>query len=142
MKQKVPLALMEQVIMIAVFAVSAALCLEAFAMAERVSRENEDRDNAVRLAQNAAEACIASRGDWDRLTLHLGGTAGEEWTALFARDLKETDDDKEGAYRVVVSREDTACPGLGRAGVCVYGAESGTLLFQLPAAWQEDEMLG
>ena len=55
MKQKVPLALMEQVIMIAVFAVSAALCLEAFAMAERVSRENEDRDNAVRLAQNAAE---------------------------------------------------------------------------------------
>ena len=141
MRHKAPLALMEQVVMIAVFAVSAALCLQAFALAERISRENEDRDKAVILAQNAAEVCTAAGGDWMLLAEKLGGAAmGQGWTALFKEDLKEAD--TEGTYRVVVSREITDCPGLGLANVCVYEGESGTLLFRLPAAWQEDENCG
>ena len=141
MKQKAPLALLEQMIMIAVFAVAAALCLQAFALAERISRENEDRDKAVILAQNAAEVCTAAAGDQALLIEKLGGAAmGQGWTALFGEDLKEAD--TEGAYRVVVSRERADHPGLGLANVCVYGAASGKLLFQIPTAWQEDEMLG
>ena len=143
MKQNTPLALMEQVIMIAVFALAAALCLQAFALAERISRENEDRDKAVILAQNAAEVCIAGGGDPTFLIEKLGGAAmGQGWTALFKENLKEAGSDREGSYRVVLSRERTDYPGLGLANVCVYGAASGKLLFQIPTAWQEDESRG
>ena len=55
MKNKAPLALMELTIMLAVFALAAALCLQAFSTAERISRESETLDRAVLLAQNAAE---------------------------------------------------------------------------------------
>ena len=121
---------------------SAPKAAATFALAERISRENEDRDKAVILAQNAAEVCIAG-GDPTFLIEKLGGAAmGQGWTALFKEDLKEAGSDREGSYRVVISRERTDCPGLGLANVCVYGAASGKLLFQIPTAWQEDESRG
>ena len=50
MKSKAPLALMEQIIMVLVFALAAALCLRTFALSDRMSREGELRDGAVLLA--------------------------------------------------------------------------------------------
>ena len=139
MKKSAPLALIEQVIMILVFAVVAALCLRAFVLSDRLSRENEDRDRAVLLAQNAAEVCGAGGGDIAFLAGKLGGfAAAEDWTALYGEDLREAKEEAEGVYRVVVSRQAAECPGLGRARVCVYTVRNGQLLFELPVAWQEE----
>ena len=46
MRSKAPLALMEQMVMVLVFALAAALCLQAFALADRISRQNAERDQA------------------------------------------------------------------------------------------------
>ena len=55
MRSKTPLALMEQVVMVLVFALAAALCLRVFAFSNQLSQRNEDIDHAVLLAQNTAE---------------------------------------------------------------------------------------
>lgn len=64
MRSKAPLILMEQMIMLLVFALAAALCLQAFVKSDAISSRSEARDRAAVEAQNAAEA-----------VRHYGGTA-------------------------------------------------------------------
>ena len=138
MKSKAPLALMEQMIMVLVFALAAALCLRTFALSDRLSRECELRDGGVLLAQNAAEVCKAGGGDWEYMEFVLGGEALEYgWKAFFDEELTAVAAGADAVYEVVVCPEASEMPGLGRAAVSVYDAE-GALLFQLPAAWQEE----
>ena len=75
MKSKAPLLLMEQMIMLLVFALAAALCLQAFVRSDEMSRQSEDRDRAVTLCQSAAEAVRHSRGDLEK-TMELMGFDG------------------------------------------------------------------
>ena len=63
MRNKAPLALMELVIMILIFALAAALCLQAFQWASEQSQQIALRDDAVLAVQNMAEALKASGGD-------------------------------------------------------------------------------
>lgn len=63
MKGKAPLALMEQLIMVLVFALAAALCIQAFAASNRISQKAADMDRAVQLAQSAAEIMKNRGGD-------------------------------------------------------------------------------
>ena len=46
MRSKAPLVLMEQAVMVLVFALAAALCLRAFVWSDQLSRQNEARDRA------------------------------------------------------------------------------------------------
>ena len=55
MKSKAPLALMEQIVMLLVFALAAALCLQAFVKSDQISRESQARSNAALAVQNTAE---------------------------------------------------------------------------------------
>ena len=55
MRNKTPLVIMEQIIMILVFTVAAALCMQVFVYSNKLSVQNQQRDNAVLLAQNMAE---------------------------------------------------------------------------------------
>lgn len=112
MKHKTSLLLMEQLIMILVFALAAALCLQVFARADAISEEISQRDQAVVLARNAAELLKATQGD---------ATAAE---ALGRDD-----------YRVTVIPTDSPVPGLACAEIQVFFAEN--LLFSLNTAWQE-----
>ena len=62
MKSKAPLILMEQMAMLLVFALAAALCLQAFVKSDSLSSRSRDRDRAVTLAQTVAETVRASGG--------------------------------------------------------------------------------
>ena len=138
MRSKAPLALMEQIIMVLVFALAAALCLRTFALSDRMSREGELRDGAVLLAQNAAEVCKAGSGDWGYMETVLGGEAAEDgWSALYDGAQMAVTAEADAVYEVVIRPEAAEVPGLGRAAVSVFSAE-GDLLFELPAAWQEE----
>lgn len=55
MRSKAPLALMEQMVMLLVFALAAALCLQAFVKSDEISASCEARDRAMTLCQSAAE---------------------------------------------------------------------------------------
>ena len=63
MRNKSPLALMEQLVMVLVFALAAALCLQVFMFADLTSERNAAIDRAVTECQNAAEILKASGGD-------------------------------------------------------------------------------
>lgn len=54
-RSKAPLALMEQVIMVLVFALAAAICVQAFVMARSMSIRSKTRDRAIEMCQSAAE---------------------------------------------------------------------------------------
>ncbi len=78
MKNKGILTLIELTVMLAVFALAAALCLQAFAQTDRISRQAEATDRAVSLAQNAAELLQNAHGDIIALTAYYGGITTED----------------------------------------------------------------
>ena len=47
MRSKTPLAMMEQLLMLLVFALAALVCLQVFVFSGQTSRRNEARDRAV-----------------------------------------------------------------------------------------------
>ena len=56
MKSKAPLVLMEQLIMVLVFALAAALCLQTFVLSEQISKKTKAGNRATIEAQNVAES--------------------------------------------------------------------------------------
>ena len=136
MRNKAPLALMEQLIMVLVFALAAALCLQVFIFSDRVSRRNEAVDRAVLEAQNAAESLKSVRGDFALAAeLHGGSYDGRTWGRLYNEDWELEHGDK-GAYCLLATPADSGAVLLGSAEVTVCTAK-GDVLVSLPVAWQE-----
>ncbi len=143
MRSKAPLALMEQMVMIVVFALAAALCLQAFVRSDALSRGGEARDRAVLLAQSVAEAVQHSGGDLDSAVAAATGVqTGEScarlfWSVEYGEDWTPVEGG--GTYRLTVRPLETDVAGLGRASIqvsAVTGGEEETL-FALETAWQE-----
>ena len=112
MKSKASLLLMEQLVMILIFAVAAALCLQIFAGAQNLSRETKVQDEAVILAQNAAELLKATGGDIQA-----------------AQDLGQS------PYSVEIVPQESSVSGLKQVQIQIFAEE--TLVFSLETAWQE-----
>lgn len=146
MKSKAPLALMEQMVMLLVFALAAALCLQAFVTSDELSKNSEDRDRAAILCQNAAEAVRGAGGNLEeaaeRLGIAYGAYAQGEpaFSAHYNADwtLSNTPD---YTYRLSVQPVDSRVDGLGKASVSVM-KEDGSTLFELDIAWQEEVAVG
>ncbi len=125
MRSKAPLALMELIIMVLVFALSAALCLRIFAFSDSVSRRNQQRDQAVLLAQNMAETVKTSRG------------ANVPQTVWYDENGMSVLEETAAVYRLDVQPLETDVPGLGEAEIRVCPVEAEAPLFSLNVAWQE-----
>jgi len=137
MKNKAPLALMEQLIMILVFALASALCLRLFVYSDQVSVNGAARDQAAAVVQNAAEALKLSGGDMEAAAELLGGEAAEDgWRIGYDKQWKETDD-KRPAFIVEAKPAEDGDPLLGSAEVSARTAD-GRALFQVTVCWQED----
>ena len=113
MKNKTSLLLMEQLVMVLVFALAAALCLTAFVKADQISRETVQRDEAVLLAQNAAQVLKATSGDMEQ----AAATAASS------------------GYRLEIERMESELDLLGRAEIRVLQGDK--LIFNLQTGWQE-----
>lgn len=118
MKNKTSLVLIEQLLMILVFAMAAAICLKAFAYSSNVSSKNEAVSQAAVIAQNCAERLKKSHGEDD---------AGF-WTQV-----------GEWKYRAKIQRKESETEGLGCAQIIVFGEckDREEQLFELSVAWQE-----
>ena len=64
MRSKAPLVLMEQLIMVLVFAIAAALCLRMFVSSGKLSQRYADTDMAVQIAQAEAERLKHNKFVW------------------------------------------------------------------------------
>ena len=69
-KKYTPLFLLELLVSLTLFAVCAAVCLQMFAAARKIGRENQALSGAVLAVQNTAETLKSNRGS-------LEDTAGE-----------------------------------------------------------------
>lgn len=112
MRSKAFLSLMELLVMILVFALASALCMQVFAYAQGISLETARRDEAVVLAQNGAELLKA-------------GTAADEIEAILSGE----------AYTVQIRELSQEIPGLARSEVTVSYEDE--VLFSLTVGYQE-----
>jgi len=81
MRSKAPLLLMEQLIMVLVFALAAAVCVQAFVLSDRISRRSAARDQAVIAAESMAEQWKACGGDAAKAAAAYGGSVEQGlWT--------------------------------------------------------------
>lgn len=129
--------------MILVFALAAALCLQAFVQSDKLSRESEARDRAVLLCQTVAESVKVKEGDLaavaKELDIPYGAYAQEEtefsvhynadWTISHTREYD---------YVLTVREEPSDEPFLGKAVVAVRSAPDGMEIFSLKIAWQRE----
>lgn len=129
--------------MILVFALAAALCLQAFVQSDKLSGESEARDKAVLLCQTAAECVKANGGDLaaaaEELEIPYGAYAQEEpdfsvhynadWTISHTREY---------AYVLTAREEVSDDPALGKAVVAVRHTPTGMEVFSLEVAWQRE----
>ena len=77
-ESKAPLVLMEQVIMVLVFALVAAMCIQAFALARSISLRMAERDHAMNISQTLAETVKAYGGSLEEIRGELGGVMDGE----------------------------------------------------------------
>lgn len=144
MKSKAPLALMEQLVMLLVFALAAALCLQAFVRSDLLSRRGEARDTAAVLCQSVAETIRHTEGDLSAAAEILGATrSGEDdLTIFYDADWRPAAPTSPNVYPIGytlgVSRVDSGVPGLGQASVWAQEDETGVELFRLEISWQKE----
>ena len=151
MKSKAPLLLMEQMIMLLVFAFAAALCLQAFVKSDNISRRSEARDRAATLCQNIAETIRANGGDAGEALRTVTGQclAAEDgsfearfdgnWNLIEAGKSLGVGDQY---YFAWTNEIDSEVPGLGKEEVYVESVAPAdgeiTRIFELEVAWQEE----
>ena len=149
-RSKAPLAMMEQMVMLLVFALAAALCLQAFVKSDEMSKGGEARDRAVTLCQNVAEVLRSNGGDPGEALRTVTGqcltTDRGDFTARFDENWELIEPDRsfgagEQYYFAWVSELDSGVPGLGKAEVYVESVAPTdgelTRIFELEVAWQE-----
>ncbi len=135
MKSKAPLSLMEQLVMLLVFALAAALCLQVFVFSAQTSRWCEARDHAVTEVQNAAEMVKVSRGDLRQCASMLGGTA-DDHTWQIGYDENWNISTTNADYQLIITSLPTQYAALGSAEVLAK-TETGEELFGVTVSWQE-----
>jgi type II secretory pathway pseudopilin PulG len=128
---------MEQLVMVLVFALAAALCVQVFVLSDGTSRRNQARDQAVVQAQNAAETLKTTGGDLSAAAGLLGGQADQETLSVTYDETWTPCTQEEGVYTLTAQEEAGDQPGLGQAEIQVTGEQWDDPLFTLTVSWQE-----
>lgn len=137
-RSRAPLVLMEQVIMVLIFSLAAAFCIQAFALSGKVSGSLEKRDHAMNVSQTLAETVKARKGDYRQVQKDLGGQIEKDGIALpYDADWELLPEGEKAVYQAVFAETDRQ--QLCRKGqVTVKECDGGATLFSIPVAWQED----
>ena len=135
-KNKSTLALMEQVIMILVFAFTAAFCVQAFVKAELLSRQLEERDRAVNVCQTAAETVKALHGNMEKAAEQLDGCVQDNALTLFFDENWERTIEEKASYLLrLYHKEESIYLATGEVTV---SKKDGEEIFSLPVNWQRE----
>lgn len=135
-KSKSTLALMEQAIMVLVFAFAAALCVTIFVKAQKLSQELADRDMAVNRCQTVAETVKATGGNMEKAAKMLGGTVSNDTILLYYRKDWAIVTESEAVYRLTL--QCTEREGYLVKGEVTVVTTDGEEVFRLPVNWQKE----
>ncbi len=142
MKDRSSLQLMEILIMILVFALCAALCIQCFVWADGLSEDHRAKDIGVSEARNAAEAVKATRGDLIMASGLIGGSVREDSLYVYyGSALERITDPYLASYTLRVSLCESGTNGLGKAHVSFCDGD-GEIIFEIYTAWQEERTNG
>ena len=134
MKSKATLVLIELSVMLLVFVVAAAHCMQAFAWAEETSVNSDDRSRAIAAAQSAAERIKHYCGDFEAVAQTGGGQwDGRLWQILLDESWQETD--QTPVFVLQAQPVDTNEQYLGSAEITVLC--NGQSIASLSVYWQE-----
>lgn len=135
-KSKAPLSLMEQVVMILVFAFAAALCVQAFVQADALSMKSYARDKAAAISQTMAETVKANKGDLDEVVRVLKAQPLENGFVLYYDKEWEIVEEAMAEYKAeFFIMEKTSY--LGKGEITVKEINTAESIFTLPVNWQE-----
>ena len=126
---------MEQMCMILIFALAAAICLQGFAKAHQISHTQQQKDQAVMAVQNAAEALKHTQGDLAETAEILRGSCKETAAAVFYNENWQPVAQENSVFTLHIDLLTSDSPLLGSASVRVLTGE--TVLFELTVSWQE-----
>lgn len=136
-RDKTPLLLMEQLVTLLVFALAAAVCLQAFVTADGLSRRMADREQAAIHCQNVAEILRNKAGDFSAAAGILNAQYADENSLMIDYTEDWTLADNTARYILGASRRETSVPGLRKAEVWCRDEAAGDELFRIEVAWQE-----
>jgi len=136
MRSKAPLVMMEQMVMLLVFALAAALCLQAFSKSDGISKRVEARDHAVTLCESVAELAKNSGEAPDDALAAAAGKLGYSFEngVLMANFDEDWNMGADGVYHLTAQAVPSDIPGLYSA--CVTVEHENDVLFELTVAWQ------
>lgn len=140
MKSKAPLILIEQLVMLLIFALTAALCLSAFVKSDNISKASETRSAAVLAAQTAADIIRTAGGETLEKAAKTANAVYEDgvMTQYFDSDWNILNGKtKENAY-ILTARDTESENGVKTAEICVLYAESNETIFKISAARQTE----
>ena len=124
MKSKSPLIMLEQLLMLLVFALAAALCLQAFVLADSRSKTTSRRDSAILEVQQTAETIKYCGGDMEKAAGILGADWNNDALSLGCEDCS-----------IYAQIEDNGTEFLGSARIWAKD-EKGQELLAVSVAWQ------
>lgn len=138
-ESKAPLVLMEQVIMVLVFALVAAMCIQAFALARSISLRMAERDHAMNISQTLAETVKAYGGSLEEIRGELGGVMdGEQLVFYYDDEWNAVPNVEEADFcAVFVTEESEALCRYGS--IIVSDAAHEREIFSMRVAWQGAE---
>ena len=129
------LLLMEELAMTLVFALAAAICLRAFALADGISRRSALRDTLLRQAESMAAVCQWAEGDLQAAAERFGGQSdGAVWRLELDAAGDDTEENASGWVEITLLPEEGL---LGRAQVRAESRKDG-LVGEFPLAWQRE----
>lgn len=137
MKNKNHLVQMEMLVMVLVFVLAAAVCLQVFVFAHQLSEQDCARDRAVLEAQSAAETLKGVGGDFKRAAELMGGF-GEEGGWFISYDENFRQSQRQVSYCLKAVPKESGQALLGMAEIRVETV-AGECLMNLECAWQEGE---
>lgn len=153
MRSRTPLALMEQLVMVLVFALASAVCLKVFVNADQISRRNEAVSQAALQAQNTAEMLKLRGEDLSQALADSQWTKeGDSWCLGYDEDWEIVQSEESWCYLMEVREAAAAAEGLmcvevrvvkagrekgGKVAGKAAGETGEDVLFRIPVAWQE-----
>lgn len=136
MNRKSVLQMMELLIMVLVFAISACVCVRCFVHADQLSKKQENKTAAVLVAQNAAELLKSTSGDMEKAADEMGGFCdGNSWCMPMDASWNVIGEREQAVYLLEVTREAQGELPVGAALLRVTAA--GETLVEIRVAWQE-----
>jgi len=140
-RSKSTLFLIEQLIVVAVFAISAAACVRILTAAYYTATESRDISNAIHVAESGAECFKSVDGNIDRAAAILGGTThgtgGAAIAVVYYDKGWQVSQESDAHYRLTLSSggQGPATPGLSSGELSVEKLDGKRLIaFELLAA--------